>query len=867
MNNILRCIVGALVIATIFYRGGEGDLLKPILAAIVAILLVLLSLNVKNYLRTANLNWIPLLLLPPILFCSLQILPIGWHHPWLNDDLSQLGINSSFNVLSIEPGATQYCLTWLLTLSGLGILFTILFRGERVFYIANGIVALSGMHAFVALILFLGGIDWPSENFKTRGSFVYTNHAAAFWASCLPMGLYFSMKKKLWWHWASVSLVTISLLLSGSRGGVIIASCVCIPLILLLLPNHNRWRYAFSIAILMISWISLIGFPDLSKKFEALRGQEGLTLSGRITIWENAIPVALTSGPFGCGAGTTTEAYRRSGDLTFSPRIVDHLHNDLLEYFLEFGWLGLALGIFSIILLVISLYTKTNNSSDADTVIFYRGAVLGALTLGIYSFADFILHNPALDVLLIIFISIISNCQSNIKGSSGHRINYVKLACISIAIFLIASIFPSYKYDRDNLLAKKVGTHIYMRASNHLPLENIGLIKESLDKNPSSISLAAIDAWLYINLPYSDEDKERRNVNINSALNSAAHLSPGDSRAWAERAVFAASLGKSIECTEASKRALFWSRGWPDIQMEILNISHIEDMMPKQELEAIFNELFHLNIEHPEWVFSLANRIIDEVTLSSTIANSPEKVKTSGYHWLSEHGNLEDWIKVSRDISNKPILIPVNCIFFLRYLYGDIPYQIRMPTTVDDARNTADILTTIGLDIPISLQHQLEKAQLPWSLWAKPINLLNRIETDSLRITLRSELHHEWARAMNDKIYLIERIRAGEWSNIDRDFDPIIAYKLLSSNDIPAIDRQRIETILSRYIIPEWHQVSPNLAFSFIYSDKSSSHLIISNKNWTGIVLDGHWIGWTKGSVDLGPLTNAGLHRFVLYHP
>ena len=74
------------------------------------------------------------------------------------------------------------------------------------------------------------------------------------------------------------------------------------------------------------------------------RNENGVTLSGRVTLWRAAWPVALDAGPLGSGAGTVIPAYRRAGDPVFAPFMVDHLHSDPLEWLLEYGWGGALAG-------------------------------------------------------------------------------------------------------------------------------------------------------------------------------------------------------------------------------------------------------------------------------------------------------------------------------------------------------------------------------------------------------------------------------------------------------------------------------------------------------------------------------------------
>jgi hypothetical protein len=881
MMQISKWLLLGTMLVFLFARGGEYDYARLALSFLVTVISFLLLPSLPRFIRNPDVGWIVSVFAPPIIIFILQVVPLGIPHPWAVEDYSLLGIPLRDARISLDPGATQISITWVITLVNISILINLMFRGGRVRDLAAAAVFIASIHALIAIMILLGGIDWPSEinSGYTHGSFVYTNHAAAFWASCIPLALLRARKSRGWRDWISVGTLSLALLLSGSRGGIIVAVIICAPIIYYILPRKRKLLWMGGIGIGTALWLSVIGLHDVGSKFQSMIGQTGLNLNGRLAIWKSILPLAMNSGPIGCGASTTKIAYFRSGDTSFSPLIVDHLHCDPLEWWLECGWLGGTASLlgFGFALYLILKRHKLSSDLDIDDEqrVFRMGALLGLLILILHSFIDFIFHSPAIVIESIIFLCIAAQCRRSpeviiAKSSAISRI----ILGIS-AIFTFFSAVVSCRIEYDNVCAKNVGNYIYGRLSKNFPIDNSGLILHSINLTPHTPALACIQSWMYLNISSILGNRKDALAGSEIALNIAAKLAPSSAIAWADRATLACAEGRLSDASIAAQRAIAWAPSWPDIQLAILNLA-VDKNRPSgisdESLRLIIRRLLSLNIQQPTWVFDLASRLLGPHELSQMLDGAPIRLQKSGYSWLMRNGELSDWITVSRNIADFPIATTAELSILMQQLYAKLPVQIIYPTTPSDRRQLAYLLAYCHLLIPKELKEALVLDGPPWSYFSEPIDILNYKTRHDIPKLFREELFHDWAQNITDRLLIAcDILDSNNHKNFNRQTDPEILNALVSSvppRIITDSERELCTLLLSKYRTAEWQRFSSHIEFSWLEIDGHEAHAFSTNEFWTGVVIDGNWIGWIRGSTDLAPLARgAGLHRLVLLHP
>jgi O-antigen ligase len=882
MTTVVRWLLLAALVGVLVDYGGAGDFVRPTLAATAAGLLLLLAVGLRSRFRVPPLGWIGLLFLPAAVLCLLQVMPLGWHHPWVTDDLAALGGISGNGAWSIAPAASLSTLVWTMTLAGLALVMGLTFRGERLRPFLDAVVLAVAAHAVAGLVLMLLGADWPTAtNFnRARGSFVYANHAASFWAACLPLALLTARSSGRWWRWLACACLALAVLLSASRGGIIVASLVCLPLAIGMLPRRRRGWWAAAAAGAIALWLVAIGIEDITQRFTALRGPEGLTLSGRLTIWTEAWPVVKDAGPLGCGAGTVNTAYRRGENTAFAEFNINHLHCDPLEWWLEFGWGGVGAGLAGLIAAAWWLRPPPPSVADehperAQDRLCYRGAALGLLILALHSGFDFIWHNLAIDLLAVVFLTALAQCRADHQELPVRSTLSARLAVLVLGLALAALLAPEFRREREDVLAYRTGRLIAERLRDRQPIADTTLVQRTLAAQPTTVSLAVLQAWLLHYLPGDAADRPARLERARLALDAAAWAAPGDPRAWVERAALAADTGGRPDHIIADlERALVWARSWPEIQAVVLTCARQrgDAALPDDQLRPIVEQLLALDQPQPGWFFPFAARLLGEEVLSRRLAESEgERLQAAGLEWLAEHGSLEDWLRVRRHLArHAPASLPTHLELMRRPLHGDAPCALAMGSGNEERRQQADLLAAAGLPVPAELAAALRADGLPWSMWAEPLDLLKADQREQLELVLRGEWHRDWAKAWADRILLVQHAYSGDLSAVGGDTDPaLIAALLAPDSKVPLSsgERQRLTMLLNRRQQLEWQPLPSQGQWSWLLIAYPPRPAVTVNRRWAGVVVDGCWLGWSRDGIDLAALAQPGLHRVAILEP
>jgi O-antigen ligase len=860
----------ALVLALASY-GGAGDFVRPLLAVAVAITLVVIALGLRPQMHAPPLSWIALLFLPLIAITAIQIFPLGWHHPWVSEDVLLLGATAT--TWSINPAATTEVFVWLMTLTGMALCVTILARGDRVRGLVEVILYVAVTSAVLGLCLALTGAPWPSADTltKARGPFIYPNHAAAFWAALLPLAALLAHRRGGIFRWGAVAALALGVLLSASRGGILVASFVMLPLAFTLLPRRRRWWWAIGGTLAISAWLWVIGLGEVANKFDQLRGSDGVTLSGRVTIWQAAWPIMTDAGALGSGGGTTTDAYRRSGDVHFADALVNHLHSDPLEWWLEYGWVGMLIALAACIAAGLRLRPLPSALADTSSRPLVLGSAAGLLILGLHACADFIWHSPAIaveGVLLLCVLALSGHRQPTTPKQTAIKTGRLRICCLSAACVLALGAWPAWRWTHSELLARDVERFIVARRTANLPLTGANLLDQARAADPASVRLAITQAWL---ARAADEPDAAR-----TALIAAAQLAPGSASAWSQRALLAATLGDHATMATAIRRALVWAPAWPDVQMTALSLvaAHHQTALPPAQTTAIINAVLAVDRGQPPWFFPLAADVLGAQPLAERLLQAGPMLSQSAEMWLAEQGPLDTWLALRRKNIGETIRrSPPALALANDRLIGNDHWTPDISLDLDKRRESAQALNDAGLPVPAKLFEQLTADGLPWSRWNHPIDLLDAATRHELALILRTELHRDWARSWSDRLTFAERALSGDDAVVNRDSEPLILTCIAGLHPLQKTPagisftlQQRAAQLLQRWREWDWQTLPEAGRWSWWFNDGTAS-AIVDGERWTGLVVDGQWIGWVRGHQELAPLIGFGLHRVVLLTP
>ena len=862
MTFIARLLLAAIGIGTLAWYGGAGPMTRPLVICAVAVVALLSAIGLNGRARVPELGWIAALFVPAVVLCVLQLAPVGWTHHWLADDLAALGpAASGFAQASIEPAVTTRALAWALTLATVALVGAALWRGERARALADGLVVVGALAALAGLCLALAGEEWPTSGSigRARGPFVYPNHAAACWAALLPLAALGACRRGQWWRWGALAVLALGVLLSGSRGGILVAALVMLPLTLTLLPQRRRWWWATGIGAGLAGWLWLIGIADVAARFAEFRNEDGITLSGRVTMWRAAWPVALDAGPLGSGAGTVIPAYRRAGDPVFAPLMVDHLHSDPLEWLLEYGWAGAlagAIGLTGALWLV--RRARGDDAPDADAAADHRGALLGLLILTLHACGDFILHNQAIAIeAALLAVVAAQRRRSSERTPVGSTIG-LRLATGSLGLLLLALLPAVWRHQTDVEQTSAAGKALDGRIPAGLDPHGSAVVQRTLltpaGPEPAAVQLAVLQSWL------AGDDR----AIATRALTAAARLAPGDAAAWAERARLAAIAGDLPALRTALSRALAWAPAWPGIHAVALDCVRLRgnDAVGAGVAADLARRLLAMDLPQPRWFFDLAESLLGADAVAGACRQERPQLSAAAAPWLAERGPLTAWLAYCRRPGTREPRVPAWLALSTGAVHG-ARLRIALPDTADERVALADLLDRVGLPVPAPVSDALRADGRPWSYWALPPQLTDQQTRESLAVLLRNDLHRPWVRAFDDRNVIATRTATVDFSGLDRETDPRLLTWVLAGR-ATASEHIRLVALLTRYAQLDWQALPSGGRWSWWYANRPGMRAAVAPTRWTGLVIDGKWIGWIRGAQDLAPLMGAGLHRVAL---
>jgi O-antigen ligase len=186
-----------------------------------------------------------------------------------------------------------------------------------------------------------GGGAWLGGRF--RGIMANPNAIGMMGILFLPLVVSRFMRRKRTVDLALLALIAGSVVLSGSRNGVLAASIS----VLYLLFRSRAWKAGLAIAavtaILYLTMTSYVSFNDVAVTpgIARLAPDESLrTGGGRVEAWQVAIPLIQQQLAFGHGFGTEELIFR---GMSFHLHVGAYVHNSYLGIAYQLGLVGAAL--------------------------------------------------------------------------------------------------------------------------------------------------------------------------------------------------------------------------------------------------------------------------------------------------------------------------------------------------------------------------------------------------------------------------------------------------------------------------------------------------------------------------------------------
>ena len=425
LSFLLICF--AIFFTTIAYGGVH----QPVLALFYLTTASLLLLWVIDSLNAGVIKLDPspfqLLLACAAAYGFVQIIPFG---QWT--DATITGISGT---ISRDPFATMVnSIHTVALLVFFSVLLSLLDSVGRIRRFVNVLTIFGFVFAFYAI---LQSILSPSKIFgiyEVRyaapfGSFVNRHDYAAFIEMIVALPLAFLLtglihRDRRLLYVTMTSLMGISLLLSGSRGGFVALIAEVFLMVLLTRRTHGHRsllvRVSLAGALILIVIVGAIfvgGETSLSRFVETAQSKDITTSRGHI--WGVTLKVIAANMPFGAGIGAFGVAYTPFDTLSGMER-VEQAHNDYLQLAADMGVVGIILGI-----AFLYFFFKTGYRSLWIENRFRRsvaiGAFCGCFAVVVHSMFDFVLHITAVALVFISLISLLVAAQKAYPDETRRR--------------------------------------------------------------------------------------------------------------------------------------------------------------------------------------------------------------------------------------------------------------------------------------------------------------------------------------------------------------------------------------------------------------------------------------------------------------
>lgn len=418
LNKLAFILALGLVAFTTIAYGGVHQAVLAIVYVFIALLAVIRSVDlIRSGEIKISTDPIQLVLLAAAAYGFLQVIPFGSLAP-------EAGVRDIPRTISVEPFATLLSATNFFALFiFFAILSALIDSAERVRKIVLFVSAFGFIYAFYAV---LQSVLSPDKIFgiygrvgaSVFGSFVNRNHFAAWMemAVAIPLGLLISgavTKDKRLLYGTAIALMGASILLSGSRGGLI-AFITQIIFLTLVTYTFERRKFGLRIALavgliaVVIGGAVFVGGETSLTRISEEQGGAGPS-EGRDHIWAVGLKVIGQGLPFGVGLGAFGTAYSMN-DTSSGLQRVEQAHNDYLQVLTDAGIPGALIGLGFLFLIYRSGRRALLEKNDYRRAVG-AGSIAGIIGVLVHSVFDFVLHTTAIAMLFLLLLALLTASQ------------------------------------------------------------------------------------------------------------------------------------------------------------------------------------------------------------------------------------------------------------------------------------------------------------------------------------------------------------------------------------------------------------------------------------------------------------------------
>lgn len=202
-----------------------------------------------------------------------------------------------------------------------------------------------------------------------------------------------------------MAVMTLGLILSGSRGGILSLTVAFLVMGLLLSSRQRFRKYALTLLVVALLALGYGLYTGLNTTIERF-GQMNVDAKTRIRFATTSLNILKDFPVLGTGWGTFVESYRRYQTPLDDGLLLDHAHHDWIELGATTGLLGLGLAVIGLLVALIYLSLLWKQRKNSFSVGLGLGGIGAIISLSLHSFTDFNMHIPANAMLFSLVIAI-----------------------------------------------------------------------------------------------------------------------------------------------------------------------------------------------------------------------------------------------------------------------------------------------------------------------------------------------------------------------------------------------------------------------------------------------------------------------------
>jgi O-antigen ligase len=247
------------------------------------------------------------------------------------------------------------------------------------------------------------------------GPYVNHNHYAGLMELLVPIPLVLALTrlagdKERIAAGIAAAIMTGTIFLSGSRGGMLAILVEFLVLAVVLLRHKKTLRFAVGLAafaVVLFALLTWLGGKELTARIGTISSEARTELSGgvRLSIDRDALRMFRAKPVLGWGLGTFPVVYPQFRTF-YTNFFVNEAHNDYLQLLAELGLFGFATMVWFLIVLYRAAIRKLGHWTAEVTGALSLSCMLGVTGILVHSLFDFNLQIPANAALFYVFCTL-----------------------------------------------------------------------------------------------------------------------------------------------------------------------------------------------------------------------------------------------------------------------------------------------------------------------------------------------------------------------------------------------------------------------------------------------------------------------------